>query len=314
MAARPRPDRPITGIARPDLRRRPRRELRPVRGRPRRPGHRPQRLRRDGRRPLGVGPQAPRRLAGARRAGRRARTRTPAARRRTTRRAPTGAPCGCWPSCRCWTPGTPSPTRSSSPTPTPATCSARWSGCRRRRGPTPARGSRREVHRGDEDGGAALHRGAAGAAPGPGRGGRGRGRRRWSGYLRTLAEDRLPLLARYAVHDVAFRVVGTGSVGTRSYVVLLLDHLRRAAGPAGEGGPRRRRCCRTSPGRLHVPEVRARGPPGGARPEAHAGGQRHPAGLDDGRRRPFQVRQFRNRKGSVDPAALPPTSSTTTAG
>ena len=44
------------------------------------------------------------------------------------------------------------------------------------------------------------------------------------GYLGTLSEDRLPLLARYAVHDVAFRVVGTGSVGTRSYVVLLLDH------------------------------------------------------------------------------------------
>lgn len=43
-------------------------------------------------------------------------------------------------------------------------------------------------------------------------------------YLGTLPHDRLPLLARYAIHDVAFRVVGTGSVGTRSYVVLLLDH------------------------------------------------------------------------------------------
>ena len=45
-----------------------------------------------------------------------------------------------------------------------------------------------------------------------------------AGYLETLPEDRLPLLARYEVHDVAFRVVGTGSVGLRSYVVLLLDH------------------------------------------------------------------------------------------
>ncbi|GFH36519.1 DUF2252 domain-containing protein [Streptomyces pacificus] len=45
-----------------------------------------------------------------------------------------------------------------------------------------------------------------------------------AGYLETVSEDRLPLLARYAIHDVAFRVVGTGSVGTRSYVVLLLDH------------------------------------------------------------------------------------------
>ncbi|WP_031017227.1 DUF2252 domain-containing protein, partial [Streptomyces rimosus] len=45
-----------------------------------------------------------------------------------------------------------------------------------------------------------------------------------TGYLDTLPEDRLPLLARYEVQDVAFRVVGTGSVGLRSYVVLLLDH------------------------------------------------------------------------------------------
>src|SRR5690606_4771409 len=43
-------------------------------------------------------------------------------------------------------------------------------------------------------------------------------------YLGTLPPDRHPLLSRHAVHDVAFRVVGTGSVGTRSYVVLLLDH------------------------------------------------------------------------------------------
>ncbi|MFM9662957.1 DUF2252 family protein, partial [Streptomyces scabiei] len=43
-------------------------------------------------------------------------------------------------------------------------------------------------------------------------------------YVSTLSEDRLPLLARHSVHDVAFRVVGTGSVGARSYVVLLLDH------------------------------------------------------------------------------------------
>uniref|UniRef100_UPI0004C7CB99 DUF2252 domain-containing protein n=1 Tax=Streptomyces rimosus TaxID=1927 RepID=UPI0004C7CB99 len=45
-----------------------------------------------------------------------------------------------------------------------------------------------------------------------------------TGYLDTLPEDRLPLMARYEVQDVAFRVVGTGSVGLRSYVVLLLDH------------------------------------------------------------------------------------------
>ncbi|MFF8843356.1 DUF2252 domain-containing protein [Streptomyces sp. NPDC015127] len=125
-------------------------------------------------------------------------------------------------------------------------------------------------------------------------------------YLATVSEDRLPLLARYAIHDVAFRVVGTGSVGTRSYVVLLLDH-------------------RGDPLILQVKEARASaldpylrtvGFP--VRPVEHEGrrvvlGQKRMQVVSDillgwttvdGR--PFQVRQFRNRKGSVDPAALAP--------
>ncbi|MFI8824265.1 DUF2252 domain-containing protein [Streptomyces sp. NPDC053431] len=123
-------------------------------------------------------------------------------------------------------------------------------------------------------------------------------------YLATVSEDRLPLLARYAVHDVAFRVVGTGSVGTRSYVVLLLDH-------------------RGEPLVLQVKEAR----PSALLPYLPAAGFTTPAAGHEGRRvvlgqkrmqvvsdillgwttvegRPFQVRQFRNRKGSVDPAAL----------
>jgi uncharacterized protein (DUF2252 family) len=123
-------------------------------------------------------------------------------------------------------------------------------------------------------------------------------------YTATLPEDRLPLLARYAVHDVAFRVVGTGSVGTRSYVVLLLDH-------------------RGEPLVLQVKEARA----SALLPHLPAAGFDAPAVDHEGRRvvlgqkrmqvvsdillgwttvdgRPFQVRQFRNRKGSVDPAAL----------
>ncbi|WP_372344373.1 DUF2252 domain-containing protein [Streptomyces sp. KL116D] len=125
-----------------------------------------------------------------------------------------------------------------------------------------------------------------------------------AGYLGTLSEDRLPLLARYAIHDVAFRVVGTGSVGTRSYVVLLLDH-------------------RGEPLVLQVKEAR----PSALLPYLSAVGFEAPAVEHEGRRvvlgqkrmqvvsdillgwttvgeRPFQVRQFRNRKGSVDPAAL----------
>lgn len=124
-------------------------------------------------------------------------------------------------------------------------------------------------------------------------------------YLGTLSEDRLPLLARYAIHDVAFRVVGTGSVGTRSYVVLLLDH-------------------RGEPLVLQVKEARA----SALVPFLEAAGFEAPGVEHEGRRvvrgqkrmqvvsdnllgwttvagRPYQVRQFRNRKGSVDPAVLP---------
>ncbi|MFI5803411.1 DUF2252 domain-containing protein [Streptomyces sp. NPDC051561] len=123
-------------------------------------------------------------------------------------------------------------------------------------------------------------------------------------YLGTVAQDRLPLLARYAIHDVAFRVVGTGSVGTRSYVVLLLDH-------------------RGEPLVLQVKEARA----SVLAPYLPKAGFPLPEPVHEGRRvvlgqkrmqvvsdillgwctvdgLPFQVRQFRNRKGSVDPAAL----------
>ncbi|MFJ7996993.1 DUF2252 domain-containing protein [Streptomyces sp. NPDC096310] len=124
-------------------------------------------------------------------------------------------------------------------------------------------------------------------------------------YLATLPSDRLPLLARYAIHDVAFRVVGTGSVGTRSYVVLLLDH---------RGEPLVLQVKEARPSALlpHLPAI------GFEPPEvAHEGrrvvlGQKRMQVVSDNLLgwttvlgRPYQVRQFRNRKGSVDPAALP---------
>nr|WP_308295016.1 DUF2252 domain-containing protein [Streptomyces sp. NK08204] len=123
-------------------------------------------------------------------------------------------------------------------------------------------------------------------------------------YVTTLSEDRLPLLARHAVHDVAFRVVGTGSVGTRSYVVLLLDH---------RGQPLVLQVKEARPSAL-VPHLATAGLQ--AAPVAHEGrrvvlGQQRMQVVSDillgwttvdGR--PYQVRQFRNRKGSVDPAAL----------
>ncbi|MER6915204.1 DUF2252 family protein [Streptomyces sp. NPDC000594] len=125
-------------------------------------------------------------------------------------------------------------------------------------------------------------------------------------YLGTVSEDRLPLLARYEIHDVAFRVVGTGSVGTRSYVVLLLDH---------RGEPLVLQVKEARPSAL-LPHLAAAGFPGTG--PGHEGrrvvlGQKRMQVVSDMllgwttvAGRPFQVRQFRNRKGSVDPAALSP--------
>ncbi|MGI5529126.1 DUF2252 domain-containing protein [Streptomyces syringium] len=125
-------------------------------------------------------------------------------------------------------------------------------------------------------------------------------------YLGTLLEEMVPLLARYEVQDVAFRVVGTGSVGLRSYVVLLLDH-------RGEPLVLQVKEARSSALLSHAAKA------GFAAPETRHEGQRVVLGQKrmqvvsdvllgwatvDGR--PYQVRQFRNRKGSVDPTALAP--------
>ncbi|MEU7119048.1 DUF2252 domain-containing protein [Streptomyces zaomyceticus] len=123
-------------------------------------------------------------------------------------------------------------------------------------------------------------------------------------YLETVSEDRLPLLARYAVHDVAFRVVGTGSVGTRSYVVLLLDH---------RGEPLVLQVKEARPSALlpHLPDAGFTVEDPGHEGRRVVLGQKRMQVVSDillgwttVEGRPFQVRQFRNRKGSVDPAAL----------
>ncbi|MFI2431504.1 DUF2252 domain-containing protein [Streptomyces sp. NPDC018693] len=123
-------------------------------------------------------------------------------------------------------------------------------------------------------------------------------------YLATLPEDRHPLLARHAVHDVAFRIVGTGSVGTRSYVVLLLDH-------RGEPLILQVKEARASALLPHLPTAGFDTPPVDHEGRRVVLGQKRMQVVSDMllgwttvEGRPFQVRQFRNRKGSVDPSAL----------
>jgi len=43
-------------------------------------------------------------------------------------------------------------------------------------------------------------------------------------YVQSLPPDRRPLLERWTIVDAARKVVGVGSVGTRCYLVLLMDH------------------------------------------------------------------------------------------
>ncbi|MGQ4619451.1 DUF2252 family protein [Nocardia sp. R7R-8] len=125
-------------------------------------------------------------------------------------------------------------------------------------------------------------------------------------YADTLPESRRHLLARFAVSDIAFRIVGTGSVGLHSYLVLLhgndgealVLHVKQAAGAA------------LAPF-LPTPAVRHEGErivQGARLVQAESDILLGWTSLDpaaDGTELPFIVRQFRNMKGSIDPAELP---------
>jgi len=122
-----------------------------------------------------------------------------------------------------------------------------------------------------------------------------------AGYVGSLRESRQHLIARYRPCDVAMRVVGTGSVGMRVYVVLLQGNDREAL------ILQVKQAC---PSALapYLPVVTV----------AHEGARIvHGArlvqaetdlllGWTDVDDRPYIVRQFRNRKGSIDPTQLPP--------
>ena len=101
-------------------------------------------------------------------------------------------------------------------------------------------------------------------------------REQFRAYRATLQDDRRQLLERFEIVDMARKVVGVGSVGTRAFIVLLQG--RDAAGPvvpAGQGG--HRVGAGGSPAQEPLPAARRAGGAGAA---DDAGRQRHLPGLD----------------------------------
>ncbi|RLK60139.1 uncharacterized protein (DUF2252 family) [Actinokineospora cianjurensis] len=118
-------------------------------------------------------------------------------------------------------------------------------------------------------------------------------------YVDTLRESRRNLIMRYGVSDVAFRVVGTGSVGLRNYLVLL-------HGNGDEALVLQVKEAQSSALAHHL----------GLAPAKHEGKRIvHGARLVQAETdillgwttvggRHYIVRQFRNRKGEIDPTTL----------
>ena len=94
-------------------------------------------------------------------------------------------------------------------------------------------------------------------------------------YRRTLQPDRRVLLEQFEFTDIARKVVGVGSVGTRCWIILMLgrdetDPLFLQVKEAEESVLARF---------AGASKYRQPGRAGGERPAAHAGGQRHLPGL-----------------------------------
>ncbi|MDF3146404.1 MULTISPECIES: DUF2252 domain-containing protein [unclassified Streptomyces] len=126
-----------------------------------------------------------------------------------------------------------------------------------------------------------------------------------AGYADTLSSERRHLLSRFHVADMARKVVGVGSVGTRCWIILLLgrddeDPLLLQAKEAGESvlAPH----CGASPYENQGERVVA-----GQRLMQAASdiflGWKHVTGFD-GRERDFYVRQLRDWKGIARPETM----------
>jgi uncharacterized protein (DUF2252 family) len=115
-----------------------------------------------------------------------------------------------------------------------------------------------------------------------------------AGYRRTMETDRRYLLEQYEFCDMARKVVGVGSVGTRCWIVLMLG--RDSGDPLFLGASKH-----ANQGHRVVAGQRLMQ----ASSDIFLGWQRTEAGLD-GRARDFYVRQLRDWKFSLDIAAMRP--------
>jgi hypothetical protein len=132
-------------------------------------------------------------------------------------------------------------------------------------------------------------------------------------YRQTLPADIAQLLARYELADIARKVVGVGSVGTRCWIVLLLapdgsdplflqvkeaekSALETFTEPSEDGqGPNRNQGERVVLGQRYMQ----------AASDMFLGWIRVPRGLDD-RPHDYYVRQLRDWKFSFNVAGMPP--------
>ena len=123
-------------------------------------------------------------------------------------------------------------------------------------------------------------------------------------YVDTLPAELRHVLSRFAVADVAARVVGLGSVGLRSYVVLMHGNGEDALVlQVKEARPSAVAPYLPAPMQLHATHEGARIVAGQQWMQAASDVLLGWTTIDA---RPFLVRQFRDMKGSIDPVELKP--------